>query len=229
MNDAGESPKFKGTGTYGPQMESSTDRYEFTIVAIPKKVIDLPTTPSPAGGFFGARWMGLDLELLGLHETDKRLVERYEPEWKNVGLPGFKGLAGNSRAWCSIRGTSVLRRSKVNVKGLTAGAASWSKWGRKCPFWFGAALDIQHAGGGRHICFFLYWIDEKKGICATLDGNRGNRFCVARTVLAKGADRLVTGPRWSNEEPDGQLVTMSEVLAAYPFFKVGGTASDSTR
>lgn len=173
--------------------------------------------------------MGLDLDLLGRHESDPELNARYVPEWKNVGLPGYKSLEGNARAWCSVRCTSVLRRSKIPVKGLTAGAASHSKWGRKSPFWFGCTLDIVHAGGGRHVCFFLYWIDEKKKIAATLDGNRGNRFCVARTDLSGAGDRLSTGPRWSNDWQDGQLVTMAEVLKAYPMFKVGGSGSGSTR
>jgi len=229
MNEAGTSPKFSLTGTYGPQTEKETDKYDFTIVAVPKKVMDLPTRPSPAGGYFGAPWMGLDMDLLGRHESDPELNKRYVPEWKNVGLPGYKTLVGNRHAWCSIRCTAVLRRSNIPVKGLTAGAASHSKWGKRSPFWFGCTLDIKHKGGGRHVCFFLYWIDEKKKIAATLDGNRGNRFCVARTDLSGAGDTLVTGPRWSNDWPDGQLVSMGEVLKVYPHLKVGGSGSSGTR
>ncbi len=186
--------------------------------------------PSPvvSGDFFGAPWMGLDTDLIGLSETDKRLIAKYEPEWKNVGLPGYKGLAGRARAWCSIRCTSVLRRVGVSVKGLTAGAYSHSKWGKKSPFWFGSTMDIKHSGGGRHVCFFLYWIDQKRKLAATLDGNRGNKFCVAETDLSGSGDTLASGPRWPSDVPDGQLASKAEVLRLYPFFKVG-SAGSSTR
>ncbi len=183
------------------------------------------TTAPPSSDYFGARWIGLDLDLLGRSETDPALNARYVPEWKNVGLPGYKTLIGNAHAWCAIRVSSVLRRSKIVVKGLTAAAASLSKYGRKCPYWFGALLDILHRGGGRHACFFLYWIDEKKKIAATLDGNRGNKFCVAITDLSGKGDTLKAGPRWPNDEQDGQLVSMAEVLAKYPHLKVGSSGT----
>lgn len=229
MNDAGVKPKFSLTGNYGPQTERETDNFEFTITAVPKKVIDLPTKPS-ATGYFGAPWVGVNIDLLGRHESDPELNRRYVPRWAKVGLPGYKSLEGNARAWCAIMIIENLAQAGVNVKGLNAGAYSLSKWGKKCPFWFGAGLDIKHGkNGGRHVCFFLYWIDEKKKIAATLDGNRGNRFCVARTDLSGSHDYLVAGPRWGSEVPDGQFVSMAEVLAAYPYLKVGGSGSASTR
>lgn len=192
--------------------------------------VDVPAEKPPVpkaepGDYFGARWIGLDLDLLGRNETDPELNARYVPEWKNVGLPGYKTLIGNAHAWCAIRVSAVLRRSKVIVKGLNAAAASLSNYGRKCPFWFGALLDIVHRGGGRHACFFLYWIDEKKKIAATMDGNRGNLFCVARTDLSGSGDTLKNGPRWPTLEPDGQLVSMADVLAKYPHLKVGSSGT----
>lgn len=177
---------------------------------------------------FNAPWVFANIDLLGLDETDPKLNARYVPEWKLEGLPSYTSLAGNSRAWCSLKVNADLR--KVGVKGTnSAAASSWSKWGRKSPFWFGSILDISHQSGGRHVCFFLYWIDEKKGICATMDGNKSNKFCIAQTTLSTKADKLVTGPRWSKDLPDGQLVSMNDVLKAHPILKVGSNSNGSTR
>jgi hypothetical protein len=176
--------------------------------------------------YFGAPWMGVDADLIGRDEWDRELTKRLVPEWKLEGL-NFKDLIGSAHAWCMMRVNHALR--KVGIKGTgSAGARSLSKWGVKCPFWFGAALDVQHKSGGRHACFFLYWIDEKKKLCATLDGNRGNRFAVNVTDLSGKGDRLVSGPRgpanWVGQSP-----SMDEVIASYPFFKLGKSGSGSTR
>jgi hypothetical protein len=226
MNDAGADPKFGETGKFGVRTEAELENYDFTISAKKKLVVVAPVLDPH--DYFGAPWVGANIDLLGRDETDPVLNARYVPEWKLEGLPGYKTLAGNTHAWCSVRANADRR--KVGVKGTnSAGAASWSKWGKKCPFWFGAALDIKHRGGGRHICDFLYWIDEKKKICATLDGNRSNKFAINRTDLSGAGDTLATGPRWSNDWPDGQLVSMSDVLKSYPLLKVGASAGGSTR
>ena len=134
---------------------------------------------------------------------------------------------GNTHAWCSVKVNADLR--KVGVKGTnSAGASSWSSWGRKCPFWFGCVLDIRHKSGGRHVAFFLYWIDEAKGLAAVYGGNQGNRMSIVSQTINQKADSLVTGPRWSKDQPDGQFVSKTEVLKAYPLLKVGGVAG-STR
>ena len=178
---------------------------------------------------FGAPWVFANIDLLGKHETDPELNKRYVPEWKLEGLPGYKTLAGNKHAWCSVRENADKR--KVGVRGTnSAGASSWSKWGKKCPFWFGAALPIRHKSGGRHIADFLYWIDEKLEICAALGGNQSNRFSVAQVNISGnkyGHDELVGGPRWALDYPDGQFVSMKDVLIAYPFLKVGGSMAST--
>lgn len=210
-------------GDYGPVTEAAT------LGAIGSKG-QLKEEKKPviiAGDKFGAPWVFANIDLLGRHETDPELNARYVPEWKLEGLPGYKTLAGNARAWCSVRENADKR--KVGIKGTnSAGARSWSAWGKKCPFWFGATLDIQHPGGGRHVGDFLYWINEKLRIAACLGGNQGNRFSVASVSLASGHDKLVTGPRWSNDVPDGRLVSMAEVLALYPYLKVGGAMGKTT-
>lgn len=187
--------------------------------ALPGKKIEIKHTD-----WFGAPWVGSFIHLLGRYETDPKLNEALVPEWRLEGLPGFKTLAGNLRAWCSVLVNASLRKQGVKSTN-NAGAASHSKWGKACQYWFGATLPIKHRGGGRHVCFFLYWIDEKKKICATLDGNRGNQFGVFRTDLSGRGDTLVPGPRWSTEVADGQSVSMEDVLAKYPFLKVGGVGS----
>lgn len=226
---AGE--KLTVDGVIGPKTSAIADKYDVTIAVKLKPVQPKPAKPAPvaiSGDFFGAPWINVDLDLLGRDETDAELNARYVPEWAKLGLPGYKTLVGNRHAWCSVRCTKAFRQVGINVKGLTAGAASHSRFGYKSPFWFGCDLDIEHNGGGRHVCFFLYWIDEAKGICATLDGNRGNKFCVARTTLAKGHDRLVAGPRWPHDAPPGQLVTREQVLEKYPFL-VPGNVGGGTR
>lgn len=176
---------------------------------------------------FGAPWVFANIDLLGLDETDPKLNARYVPEWKLEGLPDYKTLAGNRHAWCSLKVNADLR--KVGVKGTdSAAASSWSRWGRKSPFWFGSILDISHQSGGRHVCFFLYWIDEYAGSCATMDGNKGNKFCISKTTLAAKAD-TVAGPRWSKDLPDGQLVSKADVLKAHPILKVGSSSNATTR
>lgn len=175
-------------------------------------------------GYFGAPWMSFDNDLLGRLETDAEMIARFVPGWKLSGLPQYKTLIGSKHAWCIMR--TNLHLEKAGIKGTkSAGARSLSKWGRKSPFWFGAQLDIMHKGGGRHAAEFLYWIDEKKKICATRDGNRSNRFAIFQTDLSGKGDTLPAGPRWPTDHPDGQLVSMKDVLAKYPFFKVGGTGT----
>lgn len=179
--------------------------------------------------YFGAPWMGFDNDLLGRNETDAELNKRFVPGWKKSGLPQYKTLVGGRHAWCIMRTNFHLEKAGIKGTG-SAAASSLSKWGVKCPFWFGAQLDIQHRSGGRHAAEFCYWIDEKKKIAATRDGNRSNRFGIFQTDLSGRGDKLVAGPRWPKGHPPGQLVSKAEVLKLYPQFKVGfvGT-SGSTR
>ncbi len=216
-------------GIYGPKTKAALDR---ALAGKLVKASEVPKAPNnvvslPKAAYFGAPWVGANIDLLGRYEADKALNERYVPEWKLEGLPGYKTLVGSKHAWCSLRHNADRR--KVGAKGTnSAAASSWSKWGKKCPFWFGATLDIKHKSGGRHVCEFLYWINEKKMIAATLDGNRSNQFGVFETDLSGKGDVLVSGPRWQSDWPDGQEVSMAEVISKYPHLKVGAKG-DSTR
>lgn len=177
--------------------------------------------------YFGASWIGANIDLLGRDESDADLNARYVPEWKLEGLPGYKSLVGNARAWCSVKVNADFR--KVGIKGTnSAGAYSWSNWGKKCPFWFGCVLDIKHKSGGRHVAFFLYWIDVESRIAAVYGGNQGNRMSIVSQTINAGGDVCVTGPRWPTGQPDGQFVSKADVLKAYPHLKVGGKGG-STR
>lgn len=224
LNAKGESLTVDGDP--GPKTIAALSRFDVELVL--KRAPFVDTSIVHTGDDFGAPWIFANIDLLGLNETDPRLNARYVPEWKLEGLPGYKSLSGNTYAWCSLRANADRR--KVGVQGTnSAAASSWSSWGKKCPFWFGAILDIKHASGGRHVCDFLYWIDQSKKIAATLDGNRGNQFCVAKTDLSGSGDVLVSGPRWSKSVADGREVSMQEVLAKYPYLKVGGSNGGSTR
>lgn len=194
-----------------------------------KKLQSIPAIPKPIEvPYFGAPWIGSNIDLLGRNESDKTLNARLVPEWKLEGLD-YKTLMGNDHAWCSLLVNADFR--KVNINGTdSAAASSWTAWGVPCPYWFGCVLPIRHPKGGRHVARFLYWIDESKKIAATIDGNRGDLFCIAKTNLGPGGDMLIPGPRWpkgQNVQP-GQFVSKETVLKKYPFLKVGGTVGEST-
>lgn len=231
MNAAGS--KLTVDGDPGPVTQRECEKYEFAVSAKPIQVLEPVPTPKPApsGGYFGALWVGANNDLLGLLETDKRLMERFVPHWARVGLPGYKSLSGSSFAHCAL----VLDANfyAVGIKGPgSAGASRTSKWGDKCPFWFGAALHIKHnkGKGGNHTCIFLYWIDEAKGICATKDSNRSNKYGIFETDISGKGDVVIGGPRWPKGHPPGQLVSKAEVLKRYPELKVGSKGTGgSTR
>lgn len=223
LNEYGSTPKLTTTGalrnTWGPKSEESLRN------ALAKDPLPLPTK----GDYFGAPWVGVRVDLLGRDETDAELSAWLVPEWKNVGLPGFKSLISSSRAWCSILATKKFR--EVGIKSTnSAGASSWSKWGNQCPYWFGAVLPISHnkGKGGRHVCFYLYWHDEAKKIAVTMDGNRSNKYGINLTDLSGKGDILVGGPRWSTQVADGKEVSKATVLAQYPFLKPGSTGTGGT-
>lgn len=209
----------KEDGIYGPLTMAAEEKY------LGKKDEAKPSV----GDYYGAPWVNVDLDLLGRTETDAELTRRLAPHWKKVGLPGFvkKGLSGSDRAWCAMRVHYALFKVGVDTGKINAGAYSLSTYGVKSPFWFGALLDIKHKGGGRHACFFLFWIDEKKRIAATLDGNRANKFAVFATDLSGRGDTLVAGPRFP-KGMTGRSPSKAEVLKKYPHLKVGGKGS-STR
>lgn len=220
LNEYGSTPKLTTTGalrnTWGPKSEESLKN------ALAKDSLPLPTK----GDYFGAPWVGANIDLLGRDETDAELNARYTPEWKLEGL-NYKTLAGNTHAWCSLKVNADLR--KVGVKGTnSAGASSWSKWGRSCPFWFGAVLPIKHKSGGRHVGFFIGWVDESKKLAAVYGGNQSNKLSIVSTNISGSGDTLVPGPRWPEKWPDGQALTLREIAAKYPLLRVGGTAG-STR
>lgn len=200
--------------------------FEFTCIATKKETPVLLPTDSD---WFGATWTGSYINLLGRYETDPVLNAALVPEWPKEGLPSFKTLAGNDHAWCSVLVNASFRKVGI-VPTNSAAAASWRTWGVVCPYWFGAVISMQHAGGGNHVGFFLYWIDEKKKIAAIYSGNSGNRLCVAAYDLSgvgRGNKVMGGGPRapkgWVGQSP-----TMAQVLAKYPQLKVGGT-SETTR
>lgn len=216
-------------GIYGPKTKAALDKAlagklvkASQVPKVPNNVVSLPKS-----AYFGAPWVGANIDLLGRYETDKDLIARYEPEWANCKLKGYKGLAGTARAWCALR-ENADRRKVGSETTDSAAASSFSRLGYKCGFLFGAALDIRHKSGGRHVCTFLYWIEEKKKIAATLDGNRSNQFGIFATDLSGKGDVLVSGPRWPNNWPEGQAVSMAEVISKYPHLKVGAKG-DSTR
>lgn len=223
MNEQGE--KLAVDGDPGPKTQLALSKFNVAFQAT-RAAVPVPEDVDPSE-YFGAPWVGSNIDMLGRSETDPLLNSRYVPEWKLEGLPGYKTLAGNDHAWCSVKENADKR--KVGVKGTdNAGAASWSKWGKKSPFWFGSTLDIKHKSGGRHVATFLYWIDEDKKIAAQYGGNQSNKLSIVSNDLSGKGDILVAGPRWPTDVADGQLVSKADVLAKYPFLKVGGVGGSTT-
>lgn len=223
INAMGVTPKLTTTGEL-------KDRWGDKCQEALGNALALSDVPLPTkGDYFGAPWVGVRVDLLGRDETDAELAAWLVPEWKNVGLPGFKSLVSSSRAWCSILATKKFR--EVGIKSTnSAGASSWSKWGNQCAYWFGSVLPISHnkGKGGRHVCFFLYWENEAKKIAVTMDGNRSNKYAINLTDLSGKGDILVGGPRWSTQVADGKEVSKATVLAQYPFLKPGSTGTGGT-
>lgn len=215
-------------GDFGPMTRAALQN------AVLKHALPASTASTVSGDHFGAPWIFANIDLLGRDETDPELIARYVPEWKLENPPdvhSYNSLSGTKFAWCQLRWNADRR--KVGIKGTdNCGSESMSIWGKHCPYWFGAGLDIQHAKGGRHSTDFLYWEDEANKIAACFGGNQSNKLCVALYNLsgnAAGHDQVMTGPRWSLQVADGRMVSKAEVLAKYPFLKVGGTIGGSTR
>lgn len=228
MNAAGASPKLTEDGVFGPKTIAMADKYDFDVVAKLGKA-EVPVNPVVSGDFFGAPWIGSFIHLLGRSETDSQLNAELVPEWKNLGLPGFKTLAGNDHAWCALFGNASYRKQGIKGSG-SAAAAKVRNWGAECPYWFGASLGINHASGGDHETFFLYWVDQAKKLAACYGGNQSNKLSVAQYNLSgnkAGHDEVINGPRFPTGWK-GQSVAMADVLAKYPQLKVGGVAG-STR
>lgn len=219
-------------GDWGPISEAKADKFDIEIT-VKEKPVEIKPMPVTVDGkdYFGAPWVGAYIHLLGKHETDPELNAALVPEWSKEGLPQFKTLAGNDHAWCSVLVNASFRR--VGIKPTnSAMAMSWRTFGvRAGGWWFGAPCSMQHRSGGNHVGFFLYWIDQAKGLAAFYSGNSGNRLCVAQYNFsghAKGHDEVRNGPRWPEGWPDGQELSKDDVLRVYPHLKVGGTA-ESTR
>ena len=225
-------------GDPGAKTQAALSKYEITVsINFPSYNVVAKKNETPVvqpqqpvvtdQEFFGAKWVGSNIDLLGRFEHDPILAARFVPGWKICGLPGYKTLVGADHAWCSLCANEDLRAA--GIKGTnSAGARSWSNYGDETDYVFGAILPIKHRSGGRHVNVFLYWIDEKKKIAATKDGNRGNQYCIAETDLSGRGDTLVGGPRWPKGVAKGKLVSKQEVLAKYPFLKVGGSVGNST-
>lgn len=226
MNAQGE--RLTEDGVCGPITTATMQKYTLAGMVLERNPVPVPVVPS--GEFFGAIWVGGHLNMLGKTETDPVLVALLAPNWQNLdGCHGIKDLSGKDHAWCANDVDFDFR--KYNIPTPNSGlASSYGNWAESCPHWFGAILPIEHDSGGRHVCRFLYWIDKANGICATLDGNRGNKFAVNRTNISgkNGADHVKTTPRWPTGWPAGQEVSMADVLAAYPMLKVGGAGSSTT-
>ena len=225
MNEQGASLVVDGDP--GPKTQTALDRFDaFIVLENAEPEVVKPT--QPAQGDFGAPWVFSNIDLLGKNERDPDLNARYVPEWKHMArAKNYNTLSGNDYAWCAVKVSADLRKHGI-VGTDDPGAASYSEYGKDCPFWFGCILPIRHHSGGRHVCFFLYWIDEKRKIAATIDGNRSNMFGIFETNLSGSSDSLVPGPRWPKNWTDGQIVPMNEVLTKYPFLKVGGKGSGTT-
>lgn len=172
-----------------------------------------------------APWIFKGISMLGWTEFDhdKELAKFCWPATDDC--KGLKSVIGSDNAWCSGWVCGCLEA--VGIKGSRSGSASsYREWGEKCGFIFGSIVSIRHTGGGNHVGFFLWWIDEKKKTAALLSGNSGNAVTIGTYNLsgnAAGCDEVVTSPRW----PKGLPRTAGPVQPQG--WKVGTSIGASTR
>lgn len=179
-------------------------------------------------GSFNAPWVFHDIDILGSKEDSRELAKRLVPFWRRLGL-SFSNLIGSSHAWCALRVNYALDKAGVKGSG-SAGARSFQKWGKTCPYWFGSILPLTHSNGNHHVNLFLYWHDEAKKIACTMDGNRNNEFGIFLTDVSGRGDKVLPGPRWPLGVSDGVFKTKAEVLAQFPYLKPGSNGTTgSTR
>lgn len=170
-------------------------------------------------------WIAKGITMLGWTEFDhdKELAKFCWPATDDC--KGLKSVIGSDNAWCSGWVCGCLEA--VGVRGSRSGSASsYRDWADACGYIFGAVVSIRHTGGGNHVGFFLWWIDEKKKIAAILSGNSGNAVTIGAYNLsgnAAGCDEVVTSPRW----PKGMPKTKGPYQPTG--WKVGTSVGSSTR
>jgi uncharacterized protein (TIGR02594 family) len=177
---------------------------------------------------FMQSWILEAMKMIGWTEFDHD--KELSVYWKWTNVPGYTTVIGSSYAWCALFVGACLELSGIRGS-RDAGADSYSDYGKPCHYWFGSILPIRHASGGRHVTYFLYWVDEAKGLAAVLGGNQQDAVSVAVYNLSgnsAGHDEVVKGPRWPISQPDGQSMSQDSVLSAYPQLKVGAGGGSTT-
>ncbi len=210
----------KNKGVFGAKMEAAIKDFQkkeglfvdgkvgtMTMTALTAKVIG-PVRPKPVEvelpTELGTKpfWVEHLESRLGWTEFshDKEIAK----DWWMSGLKSYKSVIGKRNAWCGLACEIALRSGGLKGPSGSAGARNWSGFGEECDSICGAFAPIRHAGGGRHIGVFLYWIDEKKRIAAILGGNQSNAYRITATNLSgnkNGHDEIVGGFRWPKGFP----------------------------
>lgn len=207
-------------GVFGSKMEAAVEDFQkknglladgkvgvLTMAALTAKVTK-PGKPAPVEKVEPSEigeepfWVRHLVSRLGWTEFSHN--KEIAKDWWMAGLPSFKSVIGKTNAWCGLACEIALRSGGLKGPARSAAAASWSNFGEACDYICGAFLPLKHAGGGRHICVFLYWVDFDKRIAACIGGNQGNAYKISSYNLSgnsKGKESVVGGPRWPKGYP----------------------------
>lgn len=191
-------------GVPGPVTQAELEKYDFVALDL-SQVPDVeknPPVPPPPNHGLQPPWVTQLLSRMGWTEFDHD--KEIAKDWKIVGLPQYTSVIGTVHAWCGLACAIALKACGLVYPKGAAGAQNWENFGEECNYVCGAFLPIRHAGGGRHITVFMYWVDEKHKIAACLGGNQSNGYRISEMNLsgnASGHDEVRTGPRWPKDYP----------------------------
>lgn len=205
MNSLGSNLKVDGDP--GPKTQAELSKYDILAVDFALKSNVIPLVKVTSSSKAMPPWIEFGLKRLGWTEFDHD--EELSKFWPMVGLPQFKTVIGTTHAWCGKEAAEWLYSCGLTFPKGAAGAANWEGYGESCDYICGAVLPIRHAGGGRHVTFFLYWIDRENKIAACLGGNQSNgvRISVINISGNKNKhDEVMTGPRWPKGYPRTEFI-----------------------
>lgn len=144
-------------GVVGPITMAALHAGNFEAPEVPAKPSDSETP-----------WMDWMAPHLGAKEISGR---KHNPFI--VGLFAYTtyDTTKDETPWCAALVNAAL--IKTGFKGTrSAAAASFDKYGTKCPLKYGAVVTLRHKNGGRHVTFFVKLDPKGRMVCR--GGNQGN-------------------------------------------------------
>ena len=175
-----------------------------------------------AGNFWGAPWMKFFFD--NIWKDEFKYDKFWSGFWKYSGK-SYNTVVGSTYAWCMNGVNAALGMFGFKTT-MSPMAVSLKKYGQLAGgYWFGAPCHIEHASGGNHVFFFLFWYDKAKNQAACAGFNQSNTSNI--TIYDFDKEKL-TPPRWPSGHPPGVEVSRAEFEKAFPQY-AKYTMSGSTR